>query len=403
MKKIKVLVATFFILIFNSTVVDAHDQKLSHLERLGKHLFFDKNLSTPRGQSCAICHGKAVGFTGPVSSINATIAIYPGAAHARFGNRKPPSSAYAGDSPVLTYDLSSNQWIGGMFWDGRATGHVLGDPLAEQAQGPFLNPLEQNNANAKVVCVKVRNSKYAKLFEYVWGTGSLTCARDVEDTYEKIARSIAAYERSKEVNSFNSKYDRYLAGKTELSPTEKRGLELFEGKGKCAACHINRPDSNDNPPLFTDFTYDNLGVPRNPLNPFYYMSPKWNPIGFNWIDLGLGGYLKNAGYSPDVYLPELGKMKVPTLRNVAKKPHFGFVKAFAHNGYFKSLKQIIHFYNTRDVLPACHELEISGNCWPLPEIAENINISELGDLGLTDQEEDEIVAFLRTLSDLDVD
>jgi len=134
---------------------------------------------------------------------------------------------------------------------------------------------------------------------------------------------------------------------------------------------------------------DNLGVPKNPLNPFYDAPPKWNRAGKNWIDPGLGGFLAAAGYP---YETEWGKHKVPTLRNVDKRPLSdpAFVKAFGHNGYFKSLKEIVHFYNTRDV-----PLEF----WPAPEVEENINTDELGDLGLTDEEEDAIVAFLQTLSD----
>ena len=139
------------------------------IEELGKALFFDPNLSTPPGQSCAVCHAPEIGFTGPDSAINAGRAVYPGAVHVRAGNRKPPTSAYGGDSPVLYFDESEGLWIGGMFWDGRATGWTLGDPLAEQALGPFLNDLEQNMPAAKQVCLKVKKSDYASLFEQVWG------------------------------------------------------------------------------------------------------------------------------------------------------------------------------------------------------------------------------------------
>ena len=116
-------------------------------EQLGKDLFFDINLSDPAGQSCAVCHGLTVGWTGPDQAINAGGAVYEGAVPGRFGNRKPPASAYAGDSPILHWD--GTKWVGGMFWDGRATGWTLGDPLAEQALGPFLNPAEQNNASRR--------------------------------------------------------------------------------------------------------------------------------------------------------------------------------------------------------------------------------------------------------------
>jgi len=374
---------------------------LTPIEQLGKFLLFDNNLSTPPGQSCAACHGPEVGFTGPISSINAGTAVYPGAVHTRFGNRKPPAASYGGDSPVLYYDGDEGVWIGGTFWDGRATGWTLGDPLAEQAQGPFLNPLEQNDPNAQHVCLKVQKSAYAGLFTQVWGPGSLDCVKDVLGTYERIARSIAAYERSAEVNPFSSKYDYFLNGQAELTAQEAEGLALFAGKGNCSACHIAETGPEGEPPLFTDFTYDNLGVPKNPANPFYTMPRKWNPAGTEWVDLGLGAFLQSQGYAPEVYEPELGKVKVPTLRNVDLRPSAGFVKAYAHNGYFKSLKAIVHFYNTRDTLPTCtNSAQIPGlDCWPAPEAPMNVNHDELGNLGLTEAEEDAIVAFMKTLSD----
>ena len=177
------------------------------LVALGRELFFDENLSANGTQSCAACHAPDVGFTGPDAAVNAGGAVYPGALPNRFGNRKPPASAYAGDSPVLHFDEADGGWFGGMFWDGRATGAVLGDPLAEQAQGPFLNPLEQALANAQVLCVRIKQADYADMFEEVWGAGTLNCAKDVDGVYEKIGRSVAAYERSAEVNPFSSKFD----------------------------------------------------------------------------------------------------------------------------------------------------------------------------------------------------
>jgi cytochrome c peroxidase len=344
-------------------------------QQLGKALFFDANLSTPRGQSCATCHGPAVGYTGPDQAINAKGAVYEGAVHGRFGNRKPPTAAYAGNSPILGYQ-SSTGWVGGMFWDGRATGKTLGDPLAEQAQGPFLNPLEQNNASAQVVIEKVLASKYKSLFSRVCDTTG--------KYYECIGRSIAAYERSGEVSKYTSKYDYALKGQAKLTGQEKQGLALFTGKAKCASCHT--------PGLFTDFTYDNLGVPKNPLNPFY-REPRWNPLKNAWIDEGLGGYLKSVG--DPAYALELGKQKVPTLRNVDLRPTEGFVKSYGHNGYFKSLEEIVHFYNTRDVDGA----RWHGVTWPAPEVATNINTTQMGNLKLTKGEEAAVVTFLKTLSD----
>ena len=360
--------------------------QLKPIEQLGKDLFFDPNLSNPTGQACAACHAPEVGFTGPLSAINGHGAVYEGAFAGRFGNRKPPTAAYAGESPVLYFDEEEEVWLGGMFWDGRATGWRLGDPLAEQAQGPFLNPLEQNMASPAAVVEKVRNSAYANLFREVWGAQSLNAGNE-STAYEQIARSIARYERSKEVNPFSSKYDAYLEGKARLSKLEKEGLRLFLGKGQCAACHAADRGKSNKEPLFTDFSYDNLGLPRNPENPFYDMAD-FNSGGDAWVDPGLGGFLYGAGFGKEVYEAEWGKHKVPTLRNVAKTPYPEFVKAYGHNGVFKSLKDIIHFYNTRDVA-----------IWPDPEIPQNVNRTELGDLGLSDAEEDAIVAFLETLSD----
>ena len=153
--------------------------------------------------------------------------------------------------------------------------------------------------------------------------------------------------------------------------------------------------------LFTDFTFDNLGIPQNPENPA--------GVAPAFVDPGLGGFLANAGYPEDVYLAEWGKHKVPTLRNVGKGSCEAepadpacIVKAYGHNGYFKSLAEIVHFYNTRDVLARCEEIsdpQPGVNCWPAPEVAENVNTDELGDLGLTPEEEDAIVAFMLALSD----
>jgi len=362
--------------------------QLTPIEELGKSLFFDTALSTPFGQACAACHAPEVGFTGPISEINRWSGVYPGAAGNRFGNRKPPAAAYAGFSEPLHFDQDHGLWEGGVFWDGRATGWTLGDPLAEQAMGPFLNPLEQNNPNMRHVVRKVKLSEYAGLFEEVWGPNSLDPVKDVAGSYERIARSIAAYERSSEVNPFTSKFDYYLAGQATLTDQEALGLELFNGDAMCAACHISAPGDEGEPPLFTDYTYDNLGTPKNPSNPYYHMPREWNPAGRDWIDYGLGGFLARAGYEPEVYEPELGKHKVPTLRNVAKSPTDGFVHAYMHNGVFTSLEEVVHFYNTRDV-----------GDWAPPEVPMNVNDSELGDLGLTAEQEAAIVAFLRTLTD----
>jgi len=336
---------------------------LTPKQELGKKLFFDKNLSTPVGQSCADCHVPEKGFADP----NPDIPVSQGAHKDRFGNRNDLPAAYAAFSPEFHYDPNERLYIGGQFWDGRAA------DLLEQAKGPFLNPLEMANPDEKTVVEKVRRSEYAGLFRDVFGEAAF---KDPNEAYGMIAEAIAAYEKSRELNLFNSKYDFYLAGKVSLNEQERRGLELFEGedKGNCAACHPSQPSADGTPPLFTDFTYDNLGVPKNPENPFYYLPENLNPDGVNFVDLGLGGILEKPS--------EIGKFKVPSLRNVAK------TGPYLHNGIFKNLRQVVVFYNTRDVGP-----------WPAPEVGVNVNRDELGNLGLTEQESDDIVAFLHTLTD----
>jgi len=370
-------------------------------EQLGKALFFDEALSSNGTQSCAACHGPEVGFTGPVEAINGHLAVYEGAETGRFGNRKPPASAYAGASPALSYDADEGVWSGGMFWDGRADGTVLNDPLAEQAMGPFLNPLEQAIPDAAGLCERIAKADYAPLFREVHGADALDCATGADRAHQHAGRAIAAYERSAEVNPYNSRYDGWLAGTETLTEQELRGLELFEGTAKCADCHPSKPGPDGSAPLFTDFSYDNLGFPTNPDNPFYGMDTATNPDGAAWRDPGLAATLEAKGEPAERVAAARGLMKVPTLRNVAKAPRPGFVKAYGHNGAFRSLADVVHFYNTRDTLPRCTEGDEGAGttCWPAPEIADNVNTEELGDLGLSPADEAAIIAFLGTLSD----
>lgn len=421
------------------------------LVALGEALFFDASLSANGTQSCAACHAPEVGFTGPDMPVNAGGAVYQGALPNHFGNRKPPSSAYGGDSPLFHFDEAEGGWFGGMFWDGRATGWVLNDPLAEQALGPFLNPLEQAVPESQVICVRVRQSNYAGLFEEVWGAGTLNCGKNVDGVYERIGRSVAAYERSAAVNSFTSKFDLFwdnalAAGKDVtrircgtggggggggggmggaqgcpgggtnpnrwtafrslgLTDSELVGLAVFNDRAECSSCHSLEAGPNGYP-LFTDFGYDNIGVPKNPENPFYAMPAAWNPDGINWIDGGLGDFLKSAGYPEDVYAPELGKFKVPTLRNVDLRPTPDFVKAYGHNGAFKSLEDIVFFYHWRGMMDSMCSGEpagggMGGMCemmsqmFPPPEVDQNRAVLAM----FPRPQVDNIVAFLKTLSD----
>ena len=405
----------------------AFGQGLSDVEQLGKSIFEDVDLSFNGDQSCASCHGPEVGWTGPASDINATGGVYEGSIAGRFGNRKPPSAAYATQSPIFAFHRQGGGlFTGGNFWDGRATGEKLGNPAADQAQGPFLNPAEQALPDNACVVYFVCNASYPVALEDVYpdacdiawppladvmdecetesGMVELSegDALKVDEAYDQIALSIAAYEASSEVNAFSSKYDAYLAGMYSLSAMEKQGMKLFNGKAKCSRCHPSKAKKGQLP-LFTDYSFDNLGVPRNPENPFY--SQDANEDGIDWIDEGLGEFLESRPEYPVEAEEHDGAQKVPTLRNVDLRPYPEFVKAFTHNGYFKSLKGIVHFYNTRDVKLACADPftseadAMAQNCWPEPEVPENVNDDELGDLKLTDEQEDAIVAFLKTLSD----
>jgi cytochrome c peroxidase len=384
-------VAVLFSVLFLVSVIGVSASELTLNEQLGKFIFFDERLSINENQSCATCHAQEAGWTGPDPVINANGSVYEGSIPGAFGDRKPPSAAYATQSPILNVD-KKGLFTGGNFWDGRATGEKLGNPAADQAQGPFLNPMEQALNTPADVVGKVCSSSYGYLFKEVWGTD----ACDIVNTaYDYIGLSIAAYEASPEVNAFTSKYDWSLKYMATLTKQERKGFALFQGKGKCSKCHI----SSGPQPLFTDYTFDNLGIPKNPKNPVYLGN-------LSFIDLGLGGFLANrpdyAGYAD----ANDGKQKVPTLRNVDKwDPSLGTkVKAYGHNGYFKSLAGIVNFYNTRDVKPECpgdytETQALAAYCWPAPEVTDNVNTAELGNLGLTQAEEDAIVAFLKTLSD----
>ena len=356
---------------------------LNNIETLGKNIFFDK-ISVPDNMSCASCHAPDYGFTG--SSESNISGIYEGAFPGRYGNRKPPSAAYAALSPIFHYD--GLNFIGGNFWDGRATGERLKNPSAEQALGPFLNPLEMNNPSKESVLKQIAKSSYAQMWKSVWGEPISYSETEIEKNYDRVGLTIAAYEASREVSQFSSKFDYYLKGKVQLTKDEDAGRILFNGnKAKCSSCHV----SDGNQPLFTDFTFDNIGTPKNLDNPFYnedkvYLpnSQAINPEGIAWIDPGLGGFLITRQDWSSMAAANWGKHKVPTLRNVDKRNG-----PYMHNGVFKSLKEVVHFYNTRD---------ITKFNWPRPEVPQNVN-GVVGNLGLTDKEENEIVAFMKTLSD----
>ena len=264
--------------------------------------------------------------------------------------------------------------------------------------------------------------------------------------YDNWGQSVSFYESSVAISAFSSKFDAYLAGNYTLTPDEGAGYNLFRGKAGCNTCHPDGRGSTQPPPvgsggtdtsgaadvtpLFTCFGYANLGLPLNPRNAIYYQNTPDpfgftpNPLGFAYRDLGLGTFLRSGfGSAPNPnqdwiqFAPGVdGQMQVLTARNTAftppqcpttEAPGPYFQKEFFHNGYAKSLKQLVHFYNTRDVFPFA---VTSGNCpagttekvncWPMPEVPiDSVIDMTVGNLQLTDQEENLIVTFLQTLSD----
>lgn len=333
---------------------------LTPKQQLGKFIYFDTHLSDPAGQACASCHTPGSGFADPDRSLPVSEGVIPG----RYGSRNAPSAAYASFSPKFSYSSTTGA-IGGQFWDGRAA------TLADQAKGPFLNPVEMNNPDKAAVITKIQVSTYATLFEQVYGAGALS---NVDTAYNQTADAIAAYEATAELNKFTSKFDAVRAGKAQFTMQEMRGQMLFNDKAKCSTCHVGGGmdggmrmggGGSTRPILFTDFRYHNLGLPKN--TEF--------PLTSNPVDLGLGGILNIS--------TENGKFKTAHLRNIA------LTGPYMHNGLFKSLKDVVHFYNTRDI----------PGLWPAPEVPQNVEREHVGNLGLTSAEEDAIVAFLLTLTD----
>jgi cytochrome c peroxidase len=419
--------------------------QVQQIELLGKAILYDKELSVNRNEACTFCHMPETGFTGPVSELNRTTGSYPGSVRTRYSERKPQTHSYAPLSPVLHYNPGQDDLVGGNFWDMRATGRRLGNPAAEQAEGPPTNPVEMGLPDIACAVYRASQRPYRDLFQNVWGAQAFAIAwpTDVEQvcsrpgpppasdpkpvhlsdadrgraaaTFDQMAQSIAGYEASAEVTPFTSKFDAVMAGKAQFTPDEQAGYALFRGKANCNSCHRDGGPGED--PLFTDFTASNIGTPANPRLPYYVedkpdaLNYTANRVGRSFIDGGVGSFLVKGHPLSEPSVPDArwlplapknnGRFQVPTLRNVDKRPYPAFVKAYGHNGYFRSLKEIVHFYNTRDVLPRCQAGDPgeSVTCWPAPESIANMNTKTVGNLGLTDAEENQLVSFMQTLSD----
>jgi cytochrome c peroxidase len=453
------------------------------VEVLGKLMNFDLNISPFKNTACASCHMPYAAFSGPIPSVNLTMIAYPGSFHYRAAKRTAQRYTYSADFPVLEYNSTQDAFFGGNFWDGRATGYMLLNPAANQAQGPPVDPLEQGFPDTACIAFRLSTAVYVTLFEEVWGDqftikwpknteqicdtpgeaaifgGSTTPVplspadrAKANNIYDHWGQSLAKYETSNRISPFTSKFDASLASPPAytLTADEMAGYQLFNGKGNCNSCHLDGVSTNLSPsqsdtgtnnqtrPLFTCFGYTNVGLPLNPrIALFYETTPDFfgfnpNPDGFGYRDLGIGTFLRSGPQSwanpNSAWVPLAptwdGRFQTLTARNVALTPpqcpttEAGqvdskgnpipyFQKEFFHNGYIKSLKQLVHFYNTRDAFPLSSPVTSghcpSGttervNCWPEPEVLNNEDMT-VGKLGLTDTEENQIVAFLQTLTD----
>jgi len=362
------LLATLLVLLFTATTTS---QAQTDQEQLGDFLYNDLQLSEPAGQGCVTCHDPNFGFVDPVNVTTGT-PVSEGVIPGRFGGRHSPSAGYAAFTPLFTLKGGIQ---GGQFWDGRAP------DLAAQARGPFLNPVEMNNTTRGQVIGKIALQPYTDLFEQVCGPNAFDPG-NVDASYVCMSEAIAAFESTELFSPFTSKFDAVQAGLASFTPEEEEGRALFSGNAKCAHCHTAKL-GGDQRVLFTDFKYHNIGLPEN--------REIFELVGAPFTDLGLGGFLNDPKQD--------GKFKNPHLRNIELTP------PYMHNGVLRTLKEVVHFYNTRDVLEVCDPL--LGNkdpgfgvtCWPAPEIPGTMDSSFLGDLNLTDAEEDAIVAFMLTFTD----
>ena len=373
------------------------EQGLSDVQLLGKRLFEDARLSEPQGLSCQGCHAPQHAFQGNNGSPVAAVAL--GSRPGQLGQRKTPTIMYKTYSPGFGFRQDADdpkpklEASGGQFWDGRA------NDLVEQASGPLLNPAEMNNPSPEAVLAKVKSGPYADLATAVLGAGALD---DSSGGLPKLGQAIFAYEASERFAPFSSKFDDYLRGKAQLTETEARGLKLFVDpkRGNCIACHAGKPNSKDPTDwIFTDFTYDAVGAPRNAAIP-----ANADPAVF---DLGL---CKRPGIEAvlpkEVPLASLcGAFKVPTLRNIAVTgPYF-------HNGTFAKLRDAVAFYATRDVAPMRWYPKLkTGKADKFDDLPggykANVNTEEVpydrrpGQMArLSDVDIDALVAFLQTLTD----
>lgn len=401
--------ATFFALFFalagaaSVQALDAGPEKpdeagLTPLERFGKRVFEDRSLSQPAGVACATCHDAAHAFQGANGSPFPAVAR--GSLPTSFGNRNTPTLMYSSFSPPFAFIDEKDEKtgkiektaVGGQFLDGRAR------DLVAQFEGPLLNPVEMNAPSKRFVVERVRDGDYAALARAAYGDDVF---KDPDAAFAKIAQAVAAFESSARFHPFASKFDDFLRGTARLTPLEARGFALFkdEKKGNCLACHAGKTNSrNPKDWLFTDFTYDALGAPKNKAIPGADKAE---------ADLGLCKQpglekIAPAGFDP---ASVCGAFKTPTLRNVA------VTGPYLHNGVFSKLRDVVAFYATRDTDPArWYPKDGAGKTQKFDDLPaqyhEAVNVREVPydrkpgqKPRLSEKDIDAITAFLETLTD----
>lgn len=355
---------------------------------VGRQLFFDPLLSNPPGTSCAHCHNPQQGWGGNNGARDgAANGSTPGAR----GARNSPTVGYVGFTPPfsLVEDEGKKVAAGGLFWDGRV------DTLEAQARGPLFSPAEMNLAHEGELAQRLRQAPYAQALRAAFELGTTSSDKQWADAG---LAALGAFQRSAELAPFSSKYDAMLRGELSLSPAESRGHRLFldKNKGNCAACHsVSESSRNPVDHLFTDHTYDNLGLPRNPA-----LAANANTRHF---DLGLCGPQRTRPVGLDA--GACGAFKTPTLRNVAKRPFY------FHNGSFTDLAAAVRFYVRRDTHP--HEwypLDAKGKVMTFNDLPQRYRASVNRDEApydrrrgqrprLNEAEIRDLVAFLKTLDD----
>ncbi|TLY50201.1 MAG: c-type cytochrome [Gammaproteobacteria bacterium] len=368
-------------------------QRTQALREVGRRIFSDPTFSASGKQSCASCHDPARRYNPPN-----TLAVQPGGADLRErGLRSPPTLTYINRVPPYEnhhYDSDEeadgsidNGPTGGLGWDGRI------DTGAAQAEIPLTAKFEMANTRAGVAAA-IRKAPYAQRVRDALGSDVLD---DDERAFKAVVRALGAFEEDyTEFSPYTSKYDAFLTGGAQLSEQENRGLALFndESKGNCAQCHRSARGKDGTPPVFSDYGLIALAVPRNGAIP-----RNRDPAFF---DLGACGPERKDKAAQAEYC---GLFRTPTLRNVSLR------SAFFHNGKFHSLRDAVQFYVTRDITPArwyakgAREQVIAYDDLPA-RYHPNIN-REAPFAGqapgatprLSQSEIDDVVAFMRTLTD----